>query len=407
VTLDLPFAPDPRERPYTVQEVVEGARAVLERALPPVWVEGEISNFKTYPSGHWYFSLKDPWAQLRCVMFRTDTRRVPAPPSDGLKVYARGELSVGTKRGELQLVVRQLLATTEGGFYAIALERSRQALEKDGLLDPARKRALPAFARCVGVVTSPEGAAWTDIVAVARRRWPLVELVLIGARVQGDDAPRELVRALALANRWDGLEVLIVGRGGGSKEDLWAFNDEQVARAVAASRVPTISAVGHEMDVTLTDLVADTRAPTPSAAAEKAVPDRREVRRHLAALEAHVGAAAGRRMEMAGAALRQAGSRMELAAGRRIAAIRQALGEAELLMAAACGTRVAAGRSRADRLGAALEALSPLRVLERGFAVARDETGRVLRRVAQFEPGMPFRLRVADGDVRSRVEADA
>jgi len=199
VTLDLPFTPEPRERPYTVQEVVEGARAVLERVLPPVWVEGEISNFKTYPSGHWYFSLKDPWAQLRCVMFRTDARRVPAQPSDGLKVYARGELSVGTKRGELQLVVRQLLATTEGGFYAIALERSRRALETDGLLDPARKRALPAFPRCVGVVTSPEGAAWNDIVAVARRRWPLVELVLIGARVQGEDAPRDLSRALALA----------------------------------------------------------------------------------------------------------------------------------------------------------------------------------------------------------------
>lgn len=405
MTLDLPFAPGPRERPYTVQEVVEGARAVLERVLPPVWVEGEISNFKTYPSGHWYFSLKDPWAQLRCVMFRTDARRVPAQPSDGLKVYARGELSVGTKRGELQLVVRQLLATTEGGFYAIALERSRQALETDGLLDPARKRALPAFPRCVGVVTSPEGAAWNDIVAVARRRWPLVELVLIGARVQGDDAPRELGRALALANRYEGLDVLIVGRGGGSKEDLWAFNDEQVARAVAASRVPTISAVGHETDVTLTDLVADARAPTPSAAVEKAVPDRYDVQRQLAALEAHVGAAAGRRVELAAAALRQAAGRMEIAAGRRVAAVRQVLGEAELLMAAGCASRVAAGRARADRLGAALEALSPLKVLERGFAVARDEAGRVLRRVAEFGPRMPFRLRVADGEVRSRVEA--
>ena len=405
MTLDLPFAPGPRERPYTVQEVVEGARAVLERVLPPVWVEGEISNFKTYPSGHWYFSLKDPWAQLRCVMFRTDARRVPAQPADGLKVYARGELSVGTKRGELQLIVRQLLATAEGGFYAVALERARAALEKDGLLDPARKRALPAFPRCVGVVTSPEGAAWNDIVAVARRRWPLVELVLIGARVQGEDAPRELGRALALANRYEGLDVLIVGRGGGSKEDLWAFNDEQVARAVAASRVPTISAVGHEMDVTLTDLVADTRAPTPSAAAEKAVPDRHDVQRQLAALEAHVGAAAGRRVELAGAALRQTAGRMEIAAGRRVAAVRQVLGEAELLMAAGCASRVAAGRARADRLGAALEALSPLKVLERGFAVARDEAGRVLRRVAEFGPGMPFRLRVADGEVRSRVEA--
>jgi len=194
--------------------VVEAARGALEGAFPALWVEGEISNFKAYPSGHWYFSLKDPSAQLRCVMWRTDARRVPATPEDGLRVFARGELTISAKRSELQLTVRDLLATSEGGFFAIALARARAALEKDGLLDPARKRRLPAFPRVIGVVTSPEGAVWHDIVAVIGRRWPGVELVLIGARVQGEAAADDLTRALALANRLEQLDLLIVGRGG-------------------------------------------------------------------------------------------------------------------------------------------------------------------------------------------------
>jgi exodeoxyribonuclease VII large subunit len=366
-----------RDRPFTVYEVVEGARAMLERAFPALWVEGELSNVKSYPSGHWYFSIKDRFAQLKCVMFRGDARRLRAEPSDGLKVYARGELSVATKRGDLQLIVRQLLATSEGGFYAVAFERARAALERDGLLDPARRRALPAFPRCVGVVTSPEGAVWSDIVAVVSRRWPAVELVLIPARVQGEEAPRDLVRALELAARLARLEVLIIARGGGSKEDLWAFNDERVARAVAASAVPTVSAVGHESDVTLCDLVADLRAPTPSAAAEKCVPDRAEVARHLAALGLGLGRSVTGRVERAARVLREQSLRMGAAAQQLAGARRAAL----------------------DRLSAALEALSPLKVLERGYSVARGEGGRVLRRAADFPPGLRFTLTLADGEV--------
>jgi exodeoxyribonuclease VII large subunit len=407
VSVELSLAAEPRERPLTVREVVEGAQRVLEHAFPVLWVEGEISNFKAYPSGHWYFSLKDPSAQLRCVMWRGDARRVPAEPEDGLKVFARGELTVSTKRGEIQLTVRELLATREGGFYALALERARAALEKEGLLDPARKRPLPSYPRAVGVVTSPEGAAWRDIVAVIARRWPGVGLVLIGARVQGEEAPRDLCRALALANRFEALDVLIVGRGGGSQEDLWAFNDERVARAVAGSRVPTISAVGHETDTTLTDLVADVRAPTPSAAAEKAVPDRREVLRHLAALEGGLGAAAGRRVELAGARLRHAESRMATAVTRRVGYATRRLHQAALRMAAACEALHAARRANLERLAAALDALSPLKVLDRGYAVARDTAGRVRRRVADFPPGLRFRLRVADGEVGARAEESA
>jgi len=408
VTFGLPLSSVAREdRPLTVLEVVEGARALLEETFPVVWVEGEISGFKTYPSGHWYFTLKDRSAQMRCVMWRSDAQRVPAEPADGLKVYARGSLSVGVKRGDLQFVVRQLIATTEGGFHAIRLERARQALEKDGLLDAARKRPLPRYPRCVGVVTSPEGAAWHDVVAVVSRRWPACELVLIGARVQGEDAPRELIRALALADRCGRLDVLIVGRGGGSKEDLQAFNEERVARAVAASRVPTISAVGHEIDVTLTDLVADERAPTPSAAAEKAVPDREELLRYLGSLELQLSQAALARVEAASTYLRGAALRMGAAVSGRVASAAHALRAAALRMGASCARRAQEGRGRAEQLAASLDALSPLRVLERGYSVARDSDGRVLRRVADFPAGSRFRLRVTDGEVPARAEGPA
>jgi exodeoxyribonuclease VII large subunit len=407
MTLPLTLQEAPRERPYSVLEVVEAARGAVERAFPPLWVEGEISNFKSYPSGHWYFSLKDPSAQLRCVMWRADARRVPATPEDGLKVFARGELTVSAKRGELQLTVRELQATSEGGFFAIALARARAALEKDGLLDPARKRKLPAFPRSIGVVTSPEGAVWHDIVAVIARRWPDMEIVLIGARVQGEGAPDDLCRALALANRLDQLEVLIVGRGGGSKEDLWAFNDERVARAVAASRVPTIAAVGHETDVTLTDLVADLRAPTPSAAAEAAVPDRADVLRRLQATSAGLRSAVTRRVELAGERLDHSATRLSGAVTRRVAMADERLRRAAARMGVACGTLLAARESDLGRLGAALDALSPLKVLDRGYAVARDEGGKVLRRVADFPQGTLFRLRVTDGEVPARSEKRA
>ncbi len=407
MSLPLPLDAAPRERPSTVSEVVESARLVVEHALPPLWVEGEVSNFKAYPSGHWYFTLKDPAAQLRCVMWRADARRVPATPAEGLKVYARGELTVGTKRGELQLVVRQLLATTEGGFYAIALERARAALEKDGLLAPERKRPLPPFPAVIGVVTSPEGAVWHDIVAVIGRRWPAVELILVGARVQGDGAAEDLCRAVALANRLPALDLLIVGRGGGSLEDLWAFNDERLARAVAASRVPTIAAVGHETNVTLTELVADVRAPTPSAAAEKAVPDRADLARRLVAVGAGLGAAVSRRLELADERVRHAATRLGGAVDRRLAATGERLRRQAARMAASCDARLAARQADLSRVGASLDALSPLKVLDRGYAVARDTGGKVLRRVADFPAGRAFRLRVTDGEVPARAEPRA
>ncbi len=405
MNLELPLAAAvPQDRPFTVQQVVEGARAWLQQ-LPAVWVEGEISGFKVWPkSGVWYFNLKDRQAQLGCVMFRLEASRAPTRPADGLKVFVHGHLSVNAKRGQMQFVADQILPTSEGGFHAVKLEQARQALARDGLLEPARKRPLPPWPRCVGVVTSPEGAAWRDVVAVVARRWPGCELVLIGARVQGDEAPRELRRALALANRCDRLDVLIVGRGGGSTEDLWAFNDEAVARAVAASRVPTISAVGHETDVTLTDLVADLRAPTPSAAAEKAVPDRGALLARVDARSRHLSPAAGRQVAGADARLARASGRMAAAVERQLARAARLVATATARMEAACATRLAGRRARLDRLAAQLDALSPLRVLERGYSGARNGTGRVLRRTADFPPGAPFRLRVSDGEVPVRAE---
>ncbi len=369
------------EGAWTVSELTRRARAVVEAGLPVLWVKGEVSGFKAYGSGHWYFTLRDKAAQLRCVMWSRENQRLPAPPADGMQVFVFGTPTVWEERGEFRLTVRQVLSTEAGGLWQVAFEKAKAALLRDGLLDPARKRPLPPFPRRLAVVTSPDGAALRDIVAVMARRWPWVEILLVPTRVQGDGADREVCAALALLGRIPRLDVAIVGRGGGSKEDLWTFNSERVARAVAAAPVPVISAVGHETDVTLCDLVADLRAPTPSAAAEAATPDRVE----LLALLDRLGGALARALV---APTRHAGERLERAGDRLAVDMTRALEQG--------GARLAAA-------GARLDALSPLKVLARGYAVARDAEGRVLRRIVQFAPGLVFRLQVRDGEVAARV----
>jgi exodeoxyribonuclease VII large subunit len=375
------FAAFSPEGAWSVADVTRRGRAVIEAGLPPLWVKGEISGFKAYGSGHWYFTLRDRVAQLRCVMWSRDNQRLPAAPADGMQVYAFGMPTVWEERGEFRLTVRHVLSTEAGGLWQVAFEKAKAALLRDGLLDPARKRPIPPFPRRIAVVTSPDGAALRDIVAVLERRWPAVDLLLVPTRVQGDGADREVCAALALLARVPRLDLVIVGRGGGSKEDLWTFNSERVARAVAAVPVPVISAVGHETDVTLCDLVADLRAPTPSAAAAAATPDRDELLDRL-----------GRLSQVLARALlaptRHAGERLERAGDR---------------IAAGMGRQMERSRARLSEGGARLDALSPLRVLERGYAVARDADGRVLRRAAQFVPGLGFRLRVSDGEVPARV----
>lgn len=396
--------PAPDDKYWSVTELVTALRNRVNE-LPPLWVEGEVSGFKKYPSGHCYFTLKDRTASISCVIWSDEARKLRDAPEEGMKVFVHGRLAIHMERGALQFAIKQLLPRPEGGFHAIKRERARKALEQDGLFDPARKRTVPPFPSRIGVVTSAEGAAWQDIQVVVARRWPCCELILIHTRVQGEGAPRAIVRAIELANRFEGLDVLIVGRGGGSREDLAAFDEEIVARAVAGSAVPTISAVGHEVDVTLSDLVADLRAPTPSAAAEKATPDRTELRRQLAGLGAHLSQAAAGKVEAAALRLRETESRMDGAAGRRFQKVQRRLGESWLRMGNSCAALLARGRARADRLGASLEALSPLKVLDRGYSVARDERGRVLRAVADFPDGGAFRLRVTDGEVHARTES--
>jgi len=379
-SVDL-FAALSSEGAWTVAELTRRARAVVEAGLPALWVKGEVSGFKAYGSGHWYFTLRDKVAQLRCVMWSRENQRLPAPPADGMQVFVFGTPTVWEERGEFRLTVRQLLSTEAGGLWQIAFEKAKAALLRDGLLDPERKRPLPSFPRRLAVVTSPDGAALRDIVAVLARRWPWVEILLIPTRVQGEGADRDVCSALALLGRIPRLDVAIVGRGGGSKEDLWTFNSERVARAVAAAPVPVISAVGHETDITLCDLVADLRAPTPSAAAEAATPDRVE----FVALLDRLGGALARALV---APTRHAGERLERAGDRLTVDMTRTIERG--------GARLAAA-------GARLDALSPLKVLARGYAVARDAEGRVLRRVSQFAPGLDFRLQLRDGEVAARV----
>ena len=378
--LDL-FAAASPEGAWTVSQVTRRARAVVEAGLPPLWVRGEVSGFKAWQSGHWYFALRDKAAQLRCVMFGRDNRRLPAAPSEGMQVFAFGQPTVWDEKGEFRLTVYELLSTEEGGLWKLAFEKAKAALARDGLLEPGRKRHLPPYPRRIAVITSPDGAALKDIIAVVGRRWPIAEVIVLPAQVQGAGAEDELCAALASLRRL-AVDVAIVGRGGGSKEDLWTFNRERVARAVAASAVPVISAVGHETDVTLCDLVADWRAPTPSAAAEAATPDQADVRAALEQLGGRLARGLTTRAQRAGDLLARSQDRLVGALSHRLERL-------------------------ADRLaahGAHLDALSPLKILGRGYAVARDVRGDVLRRVAQFAPGLAFRLRVSDGEVPARTE---
>lgn len=377
--LDL-FAAASAEGAWTVGEVTKRARTVIEAGLPPLWVRGEITGFKAWRSGHWYFSLRDKTAQLRCVMFAKQNYMLQAPV-DGMQVFVFARPSLYEEKGEFQLTVMELLSTAEGGLWKLAFEKAKAALLKDGLLDPARKRRLPAFPRRIAVVTSPDGAVLRDIQSVVGRRWPLAELIVVPAQVQGAKAEASVCSALNRISRLP-VDVLIVGRGGGSVEDLWAFNSERVARLVAAMPMPVISAIGHETDVTLCDLVADLRAPTPSAAAEAATPDRAEVAAQCGIL----GQRLARALRIAS---RHVVERLDRTGDRLTRSLDYRFKSYDVRLT-----------SYAERL----DALSPLKVLARGYSVARDNQGTVLRNVAQFSPGKEFRLRVTDGEVNGRVQ---
>lgn len=434
-----------QQRPaLSVSELTARLRTIVEREFFDVYVEGELSNFRRHSSGHWYFSLKDDSASLRCASFRMQNRMIRFVPADGLHVIARGRLSIYDVRGEYQLIVEHLEPVGAGALQ-LALEQLKKRLADDGLFSIERKRPLPILPRCIGVVTSPTGAAIRDILRVLKRRNEAVSVMIAPVRVQGDGAASEIARGLRLLNSRTEVDAIIVGRGGGSTEDLSSFNDEAVARAIYNSRVPVISAVGHEMDITIADLVADLRASTPSAAAEMVASARDEmcarvaglaedarkaVRYRLLALHGRLADMESRRafdqvesrirgfyqrIDDAGYSMESALEAALKARRSRHTALALRLSETDLRRAMAAHrsrlvdlSRNLQGSARSiidrqnERISLAagkLDSLSPLGVLARGYAIAFDGQGRVIKRADDVSRGDRVRVRVSDGDI--------
>lgn len=392
-------------RVFTVTEIVERARMLLENEFPRVWVEGEISNFKHHTSGHFYFTLKDAQSQLRAAMFRGANRLVRFSPEDGLKVLAGGRLSLYPARGDFQLVVEELEPAGLGALQ-LAFEQLKKKLAGEGLFDPRRKKPLPGFPRRIAVVTSPTGAAVRDILNVTGRRSPLADVAVYPVRVQGPGAAEEIAHALERLNQTGGWDVIICGRGGGSLEDLWAFNEEVVARAIAASAIPVVSAVGHEVDYTIADFVADVRAETPTAAAEMVLRDRRELLEQLRSL----GRLLAMRMQDR---LREGRRRLERILASRLLRrpraafepLAQRLDDLNAQLKAGLKSRLNLARERWRGLGAQLEALSPLNVLRRGYSLVYEQaTSRLVRDSRELAPESALRIRFHRGEALVRVE---
>ena len=372
--------------------------------LSGVLVRGEISNYKMYPSGHHYFTLKDAQSALRCVMFRGDAVRMRFRPENGMQVIAAGRITVFPRDGQYQLYCVQL--TPEGaGDLQLAFEQMKEKLAREGLFDEEHKKPLPKFPKRIALVTSPAGAAVRDMLRILNARWPQSGVLVVPVRVQGEEAAEEIASAIDYVNYYDLADLIITGRGGGSIEDLWAFNEEVVARAIFRSEIPVISAVGHEPDVTISDFVADLRAATPSNAAELAVPDRTELAGNLAHL--------ARRLER-GMTQPVAAAREKLEGFRRSRVLADPMGyvEERRMLLDYQSRRLLHGLERSlaeekvrfGRMAAALDALSPLKVLGRGYAIARSEDGTVLTAPEQVQVGQAVDLRLRDGSLVCRVE---
>ena len=391
---------------FGVTEVNQLVKLLLDQEpmLQDIHVRGELSNYKMYPSGHHYFTLKDAEGALRCVMFRGQASQLRFRPENGMKVVAGGRISVFPRDGAYQLYCNTL--TPEGaGDLAVAFEQLKAKLYAEGLFDAAHKKPLPSYPERIAVITSSAGDAVHDIIRILRRRYPLAKVILLPVRVQGAEAPPEIVGAIRYANRWDVADVIITGRGGGSMEDLWAFNDERVARAIYESRLPVISAVGHEPDVTIADFVADRRASTPSNAAEIVVPDQVELRRWLLGQRTRLEQSQAQRLQ----ALRQ---RLSGLAAKRVmqdptAAIedkRMALDHLQQRLWDLSGAMLSRKRENFSALSAALDAMSPLKVLGRGYALARRETGEVVRSYREVRSGDTVLVTLSEGEFSAKVD---
>ena len=366
-------------------------------------VRGEVSNYKCYPSGHHYFSLKDEQGSIRCVMFRGDAARLRFKPVNGLSVIAYGRVSVYPRDGQYQLYCTQLMEDGRGALDR-AFEELKRKLEAQGLFDPAKKQPLPAYPGRIALVTSPAGAAVRDMIRILRQRWPLTEVLVVPVRVQGEGAAEEIAAAIHQVNNRDDIDLIITGRGGGSREDLWAFNEEPVAWAIALSNIPVISAVGHEPDVTISDYVADLRASTPSNAAELAVPDQQQERQRLEGLALRLRQAMEVQLDRDRKELR----RLEQSRVLRnpVAVVddqRMRLDSVQRRLAMALERTLRRGRVELAGLAGRVDAMSPLKVLSRGYAIAKHED-RAVTTVEQVQPGQAMDVLVADGVYHCRVE---
>ena len=370
--------------------------------LSGIAVRGEISNCKHHPSGHLYFSLKDEGGVLRCVAFRSAASRLTFVPKDGMKVIAAGSVNVYSPAGQYQLYVQQMMPDGQGDLFA-AFEKLKSKLEAEGLFDPDRKKSIPKYPRTVGVITSSSGAAVEDIFNIVTRRYPIAKLILYPVLVQGADAPADLIRAVRYfdANPTD---VLIIGRGGGSMEDLWCFNDEGLARAIASCRVPTISAVGHETDFTICDFVADLRAPTPSAAAELAVPDKGELTGRLNTLRQKAVTALRSRAHLASARLaRYTESAVLKDPIRLLYPYETTLAACEEKLRYAVRGRIDDSAHELSLLAEKLQGLSPLSILSRGYGAVANEKGKTVLRASSLAPGDQVKIRFADGTADAQI----
>ncbi|EPJ5578155.1 exodeoxyribonuclease VII large subunit [Citrobacter farmeri] len=433
---------------FTVSRLNQTVRLLLEQEMGQVWISGEISNFSQPSSGHWYFTLKDDTAQVRCAMFRNSNRRVTFRPQHGQQVLVRANITLYEPRGDYQIIVESMQPAGEG-LLQQKYEQLKAKLQAEGLFDQQHKQALPSPTHCVGVITSKTGAALHDILHVLKRRDPSLPVIIYPSAVQGDDAPGQIVRAIELANARQECDVLIVGRGGGSLEDLWSFNDERVARAIFASMIPVVSAVGHETDVTIADFIADLRAPTPSAAAEMVSRNQQELLRQILSAQQRLGMAmdyflANRsrrftqiyyrlqqqhpqlRLARQQTALERLHQRMNVAIDGqlkrtsqhqarllqrlnqqspqpRIYRAQTRIQQLEYRLAENVRSRLSTTRERFGNAVTHLEAVSPLSTLARGYSVSTATDGKVLKKVKQVKTGDVMTTRLEDGWVESQV----
>lgn len=391
---------------FSVKEVNDLIKLLLdnEPMLQNIQVQGELSNYKIYPSGHHYFSLKDAEGAIRCVMFRGQAAQLRFRPENGMKVLAMGRVSVFPRDGAYQLYCTHL-SPLGAGDLAVAFEQLKSKLFAEGLFDPAHKKPLPAYPRTIAIVTSSAGAAIHDMIRILRKRYPIAKIVLLPVRVQGKEAPAEIAGAIRYANRWKVGDLIITGRGGGSMEDLWAFNDERVARAIYDSALPVISAVGHEPDVTISDFVADARASTPSNAAEIAVPDQIEILRWLNDLSGRMEQMEIQRLEV----LRQ---RLNLLSSKRALTDHLAYVQDKRMELVHVQQRIgdlsekilAQKKQRFSADAASLDALSPLKVLGRGYAMAQNAQGKILKSGQEVAPGDHVTITLGEGGFYCTVD---